>query len=260
MTADTPYMSSSVALMYHALGDAVDPAADAHYTVDVRRFSEQLALCIQVAGAAISARDWLAGRSGAILTFDDGHQSNHHVGMPLLLAAGATADFFVNPAQVGTTGFATWSELREMAEANLSIQSHGLDHRHFLTELSPLRLRDELRRARLEIQERVGRPVTLLAPAGGRTPARLLQVAQEVGYTHVLNSRPGTIHRGQAGMLPRLAVTAKLDSATLESWLRQGSALLSAQVRYSVLGLAKAVAGDNLYQSVRRRLLGLVSP
>lgn len=260
MTADTPYMSSSVALMYHALGDGSEPAADAHYTVGIPSFSEHLALCMNVAGGAISARDWLAGRAGAILTFDDGHQSNHHVGLPLLLAAGATADFFVNPAQVGTTGFATWAELREMAEANMSIQSHGLDHGYFLTELSPLRLRDDLRRARLEIEERVGRPVTLLAPAGGRTPARLFQVAQEVGYTHVLTSRPGAIHRGQAGMLGRLAVTARLDVATLESWLRGGRALLSAQVRYSVLELAKLVAGDNLYRSVRRRLLGSVTP
>ncbi len=260
MTADTPYMSSSVALMYHALGDAVDPAADAHYSVEVPGFSAHLALCINIAGAAISARDWLAGRAGAIVTFDDGHASNHHVGLPLLLAAGATADFFVNPAQVGTAGFATWAELREMAEANMSIQSHGLDHRYFLTELTPLKLRDDLRRARLEIEDHVGRPVTLLAPAGGRTPARLSQVAQEVGYTHVLTSRPGTIHRGQAGMLPRLAVTARLDVATLESWLRGGRALLTAQVRYSILEVAKLVAGDNLYQSVRRRLLGLVTP
>jgi peptidoglycan/xylan/chitin deacetylase (PgdA/CDA1 family) len=256
MTADKPFMSTSLALMYHALGEAVGPAADAHYTVTVPRFSEQLALCTTVAGAAVSARDWLAGRPGVILTFDDGHQSNHHIGLPLLLAAGATADFFVNPAQVGTTGFATWAELREMAEAEMSIQSHGLDHSYFLTELSPLRLREDLRRARLEIEEHVGRPVTLLAPAGGRAPSNLTQVAEEVGYTHVLTSRPGGIRRGQDRTMCRLAVTAQLDLPALESCLRGGWALLGARVRYSVLDVAKRLAGDKIYQSIRRRLLG----
>lgn len=256
MTAGSPFMSSSVALMYHALGDPQGPAADPHYTVTLPRFSEQLALCATVAGAAVSARDWLAGRAGVMLTFDDGHESNHHVGLPVLLAAGATADFFVNPAQVGTPGFASWSELREMANAGMSIQSHGFDHRYFLTELSPSRLRDDLRRARLEIEEHVGKPVTLLAPAGGRAPAGLTEVAQEVGYTHVLTSRPGPIRRGPGRSLCRLAVTTQLDLRSLESWLRGGRALLRAQVRYAVLDLAKRAVGDDVYRYIRRRLLG----
>ena len=252
----TPPRGPTIALMYHALGEDTAANADPHYTVDRDRFSRHLALCARRGGAVVSARDWLAGRGGVILTFDDGDVSNHRVAFPLLAAAGATADFFVNPAQVGTPGYATWAELREMAEGGMSIQSHGLDHRVFLTELPPARLRDDLRRARLEIEEHVGRPVTRLAPGGGRQPAALGVVAREAGYTHVVNSRPGRVRPDAGPTLGRLAVTSRLDDATLESWLRGGRALVSAQVRHAVLHLAKRALGDDAYRAVRRRLLG----
>jgi peptidoglycan/xylan/chitin deacetylase (PgdA/CDA1 family) len=140
--------------MYHAIGDAagggagggvVAANADPHYTVGRPAFAQQLALCARAAGAVVSARDWLAGRSGVVVTFDDGDVSNHRVAFPMLAEARATADFFVNPAQVGTPGYATWAELREMAENGMSIQSHGLDHGVFLTALPPARLREDLR-------------------------------------------------------------------------------------------------------------------
>jgi peptidoglycan/xylan/chitin deacetylase (PgdA/CDA1 family) len=245
--------------MYHAVGQDVAAGADPHYTVSPTAFLEQVALCARLGGAAISARSWLAGQAGTIITFDDGHETNHSQAFPALRAAGMSADFFVNPAQVGTTGFATWSALREMAEGGMSIQSHGLDHRHYLTELSPVQLREELRQARQEIEDHVGQPVTLLAPPGGRCPPRLADVAREVGYSHVFSSRPGAIRRPPGRMLNRLAVTANLDMNTLASWLRGGSALLHAQLRYGLLYMTKRMLGDRRYEEVRRRLLKAIA-
>jgi peptidoglycan/xylan/chitin deacetylase (PgdA/CDA1 family) len=242
--------------MYHALGTASGPQVDPHYRVSMERFGEQLQLCKRLGGAAISARDWLGGQKGVIFTFDDGHDTDYQLAFPTLKAANGSADFFVNPAQVGTPGYATWSQLREMADGGMSIQSHGLDHRYFLTDLSPQRLREDLRRSRLEIEQNIGHPVMLLAPPGGRSPKGLAAVAIECGYTHVLDSRPGRVAESFDRTLRRMAVTAQLDIRTLHSWVRGGSALLRAQVRYSVLDLAKRVLGNDTYQSVRGRLLG----
>jgi peptidoglycan/xylan/chitin deacetylase (PgdA/CDA1 family) len=249
-------LRGTIALMYHALGDSKGPHVDLHYRVQRSRFAEQLSLCIRLAGATLSAREWLGGRPGVIFTFDDGHDSDYHVAFPMLKQAGASADFFVNPAQVGTAGYATWPQLREMAESGMSIQSHGLDHNYFLTELSPHRLREDLRKARLEIEHHVGHPVMLLAPPGGRSPKGLERVAVECGYTHVLDSRPGRVRGDGARTLCRMAVTSQLELPTLHSWLRGGSALLAAQLRYSVLDFAKRLLGDETYKSVRGRLLG----
>lgn len=248
----------SIAVMYHALrerpGD--DAGADPHYTVGLPRFRQQLAACVGLGGGAVSAREWVAGRDGVVVTFDDGHASNYRLGFPALLAAGLRADFFVNPVQVGTPGFATWSELREMSNAGMSIQSHGFDHRTYLTALAPQRLRDELRRARLEIEDQVGCPVTLLAPPGGRAPAGLPRIAAEVGYTHVLGSAPAPLRRGGGGTLGRFAITADVDDAVFESLLRGGPARTRAQVRHAILQLAKRTLGDGVYERVRETLLG----
>jgi peptidoglycan/xylan/chitin deacetylase (PgdA/CDA1 family) len=251
-----PFPRSTIALMYHALGAATGPGVDPHYSVDQTKFSAQLALCIRHGGAVVTAAEWLGGRRGVIFTFDDGHASDYSVAFPTLAAAGARADFFINPAQVGKQGYATWAELREMADGGMSIQSHGLDHSYFLTDLSPYHLREDLRRSRLEIEERVGHPVTMLAPPGGRSPAMLERIAIECGYTHVLDSKPGRINGDRERTLSRLAVTANLALQNLEAWLLgRGTAIFRLQVRYSVLDLAKRAFGDETYQNVRKRLL-----
>ncbi len=125
----------------------------------------------------------------------------------------------------------------------MSIQSHSFSHR-YLTALSPAELREELSRSKAEIEQHVGRPVTLLAPPGGRMPRGLGALARELGYRWVLSSQPGAIRRGASGaILPRMAVTAHLDEATLSAWLDgDGRAMLRARMRYAVLGRPQARA------------------
>jgi peptidoglycan/xylan/chitin deacetylase (PgdA/CDA1 family) len=251
-----PFPRTTIALMYHSLGAARGPGVDPHYSVELPRFNAQVALCKQLSGDPVTAHDWLGGRRGVIFTFDDGHESNYQLAFPALVAAGGRADFFVNPAQVGTPGYATWAQLREMADAGMSIQSHGQDHSYFLTDLSPYHLREDLRRSRLEIEQHVGHPVTVLAPPGGRSPAMLEYIAVECGYTHVMDSKPGHIVSDRERTLSRLAATSQLTLQELESWLlRRGTAIFRLKVRYSVLDLAKRAFGDQAYQNLRKRLL-----
>jgi peptidoglycan/xylan/chitin deacetylase (PgdA/CDA1 family) len=248
------FSRTTIALMYHALDATSGPGVDPHYSVDRKRFEDHISLCKGLGGGIVDTNAWLGGKRGVIFTFDDGHVSNYDVGFPMLKAAGGSGDFFVNPAQVGTPGFATWAQLREMSDGGMSIQSHGLDHRYFLTELSPFHLREDLRRARSEIEQNIGKPVTLLAPPGGRSPSLLEHVARECGYTHVLDSRPGRIEGAAARTLNRLAVTSQLALPALDAWLQgRGTAIL--RLRYTVLDAAKRAFGDDTYQNIRRRLL-----
>lgn len=244
--------------MYHALTAAQRPAIgqDPHYSIDSERFRAQLDLLRHGVGGAISARDWLGGKTAhraAIVTFDDGHLSNYTLALPHLLECSARADFFVNPGRVGEPGFASWAQLGEMAAHGMSIQSHGWNHRYF-TALTPAQLRDDLTRSRQTIEDRLGQPATLLAPPGGRMPERLPELALECGYTHVLGSQPGRVDHIRR-LLPRLAVTADLDDATLAGWL-DGRGIARLRLRHATLGFAKQVLGDGRYERLRGRLLG----
>jgi len=246
--------------MYHALHAGMTPAGqDPHYTLATHDFDLQMQE-IAAAGGGCSAAALLQGRSQAriVVTFDDGHASNHAIALPILRRHGVTADFFINPATVGTAGFLEWNQLRDMADAGMSIQSHGYDH-VYLTQLDGQRLRQTLKAAREEIEQQVGAAVTLLAPPGGRMPKDLLSVAQECGYTHVLSSEPGVLEagKGAAHPLPRMAMTAATEHLTFQRWIRRDHVAIGhEQLRYRGLALAKRMLGDAGYERLRAVALG----
>ncbi len=257
-----------IALMYHALGNDASEAAghDAHYTVSAHRFAAQLALLRARCGRTVSFRDWIAGAeedSSTVLTFDDGHLSDYTIAYPLLVEHGFGADFFVNPGRVGTPGYATWEQLREMSDAGLSIQSHS--HRHsYLDELPTDALRDDLVRSRFAIENRIGRAVTLLAPPGGRMSADLSRVARQCGYRWILSSRPGRLRllgeaTDHAPIMSRMAVTAALADTTLAAWVDGAKwPMLHASLRYTALSAAKRALGNRGYERLRGRVIGAV--
>lgn len=253
---------SSVALMYHALHDGEVPRGqDPHYTLAAGEFERQIHKVAAGPGGTSAARHLSGERqAGVLVTFDDGHASNYTHALPVLLRHDVTADFFVNPATVGTAGFLEWSQLREMSDAGMSIQSHGYDH-VYLTSLNDRQLRETLSSAREEISQRIGRPVTLLAPPGGRMPHDLARVAGECGYTHVLCSRPGLIAvpRTDAVMLPRMAVTSAVDEGTFDRWILPHRPSIAREwLRYGSLALAKRVLGDRRYERARARARALL--
>jgi peptidoglycan/xylan/chitin deacetylase (PgdA/CDA1 family) len=244
--------------MYHALSRGqVPPGQDPHYTLDEKRFREQLQQVV-AAGGACSAQAWLhdGERRPVLLTFDDGHASNYELAFPALVEHAMRADFFVNPGNVGKPGFASWAQLREMDAAGMSIQSHGYDH-VYLTGLGRDALRERLHAARIAIEDGIGSAVTLLAPPGGRMPAGLVGVARQCGYRHVLSSRPGRLPSSPGtAIVPRLAITAAVDARRFHAWVRGArTAILREQLRHGSLWLAKGVLGDSRYE--RARMLAL---
>ncbi|WP_170185866.1 polysaccharide deacetylase family protein [Pseudoxanthomonas dokdonensis] len=251
---------AGVALMYHALanGGQVPAGQDPVYTLPLQRFEQQLDH-LRADGGGGSAIDWLAGRNDArtLLSFDDGHLSNYTLAFPALVSRGMTADFFVNPVMVGKPGFADWSQLREMADAGMSIQSHGHDHVYF-TGMSRQQLRASLVDSRQAISQRIGQPVTLLAPPGGRMPRGLLALARECGYAHVFSSRPGLVGDPGNGarIFPRLAMTQAVGMDGFVHWVKaDASSLRREQLRYGGLALAKRLLGDQHYERLRGRLI-----
>lgn len=160
-----------VCLMYH---EVPEQAIDAGYfAVPRTSFAEHLDALARCALAGRTMEAWLetatlgvSDAPGLAITFDDGHFSHYQAAFPELLARGMAATFFVITDRVGTVGYASWAQLREMADAGMSIQSHTASH-PFLSELHPTAAAAELRRSRDAIEQTLGRPVTSLALPGG---------------------------------------------------------------------------------------------
>ncbi|MBL8298390.1 MAG: polysaccharide deacetylase family protein [Rhodanobacteraceae bacterium] len=253
--------SQTLVLMYHGLSGrhAAPESADPHYTLPTVRFCAQLD-ALTAAGFGVGClrdRERPETSRDVVLTFDDGDLSNYTEAFPALLERGLSADFFVNPERVGRPGFCTWLQLREMADAGMSIQSHGMTHTYF-THLDRRALTDELRRSKSAIEEQIAQPVTLLAPPGGRCPRGLAALAQAQGYRTVLGSVPGVAMPPFADgrILPRVALTAAHDVASVLHWAQGGAAALRGlRTRYAALALAKRLFGDRGYERLREALL-----
>lgn len=252
----------AVVLMYHAVADEADAGADAHYSVSRAGYEDQLKRVADL-GMSVSHVSALAeaAPSGNLtktvaLTFDDGHASNAFAA-EMLARRGWSADFFVNPSSVGQPHFLSWSDLREMADMGMSIQSHGQHHR-FLDELDAAQVDAELLDSKRAIEDNLGRPVSVFAPPGGRMARDMGKVAQRLGYRMVCTSRVGLWSVGaDAWNIPRLAVLASTSQQQFLNWIEQRRGeMFKQQLRYELLTSAKRMLGNGVYQKMRAGLLG----
>lgn len=122
-----------------------------------------------------------------VLTFDDGNVSDVRLALPLLARYGVRAEFFVNTANIGTTGYIDWHDVRRMHDAGMSFQSHSHEHVD-LTQLPPHGLQRQIGDSKRMLEDRLGTPVTFLAPPYGRFNARVIEGAREIGYRAIVTS------------------------------------------------------------------------
>jgi peptidoglycan/xylan/chitin deacetylase (PgdA/CDA1 family) len=250
MAARELTLSGAPVLMYHGLGAAVPADAgtrETKYWVAPAAFARQLAQ-IREAGQRVrrlyefwsGEPDAPENQSSVVLTFDDGRATDYEVAFPLLLAAGARAEFFINTATIERAGHLTWSQIVEMHRAGMSFQSHA--HDHVLLPALPERLiRNELQTSKRLIEDRVGRGVDFLAAPYGLLDRRVIDVAREVGYQAVCSSRSWPARPGGA-IVHRVAVYRETAAARFAGILaRQPRAYLPSVARTALAYLPKRV-------------------
>ncbi len=248
-------------LMYHAVGDEQGRCvgADAHYAVSSRQFAAHIdmvrAMGRRVSSVAELLRDPGAGASSVAFTFDDGHASNGPAA-ELIAQHGGSADFFVNPAQVGSPNYLSWGELRAMADIGMSIQSHGYDHR-YLDDLTPSEVQAQVVNSKAAIEDKLGRAVTIFAPPGGRVTSNLQQLTTQAGYAAVCSSRVGLWHMNDGHWdVARLAVMLSTSDKQFSNWIHQNwFELTQRKTRYVALAWAKRLFGNQGYERLRKRLM-----
>lgn len=264
-----PQARIATALMYHSVRSAEgrrDPTADAAYTISAQQFSDQLDLVMDT-GHPVSTVSDLADAAGVgpaapmheqvvVLTFDDGTASHLETVLHMLWERNIPGEFYINPVNVGRRGFLSWTELRGMASAGMSIQSHGYSHR-YMDEIDDASVVDELLRSRKTIEDRIGQAVTVFAAPGGRINHFVAALARRVGYKAVCGSRPGQWRpNSRVSIIPRNAVRAGTTEHELRDWIdSRALALAMMSGRYQVLNLARRVLGNSMYNNLRQRYM-----
>jgi peptidoglycan/xylan/chitin deacetylase (PgdA/CDA1 family) len=139
------------------------------------------------------------------LTFDDGYADNHEFAFPLLQSRGLTATFFVTvgllerDAEVVARLQALrgcsyedvrpleWAQAREMHVGGMAIGGHTYSHPN-LAVLSRTRARDELRRSKAILEDRLGTAARAFAYPFGKPGRHFTEetagLVEEAGYEY----------------------------------------------------------------------------
>lgn len=167
-------------LTYHSLDNS-----GSVISLDPSVFREHMSWLAQT-GTQVVPLDRIRESPGAIaLTFDDGFRNFCEHALPVLQQFRLPATVFVVtgfcgrkndwPSQpvsprVPSLPLMSWSELKELNAAGISLGSHTKNHPR-LPALSEMEAEEELQASRTEIEDRTGKPVSSFAyPYGESTP------------------------------------------------------------------------------------------
>ncbi len=127
-----------------------------------------------------------AGQPTVSLTFDDGHDSDIQVVMPLLEEFGFKASFFIPAEQLQRS-----QEKREaysrLIEAGHRVGPHGYSHT-YLNALKPIAQYRELIKARETFRQYLSVEPTIFALPGGKYNRVTLKLAKKAGYHMLLGT------------------------------------------------------------------------
>jgi peptidoglycan/xylan/chitin deacetylase (PgdA/CDA1 family) len=241
---------------YHAVAGSgrgwigVDPV----YGLDEPTLRTQLAL-IRDMGLPVLPLDVPApAKAGELLSislsFDDGHASDREVVMPLLAEFGMTATFFV-PTHLLRSDPGCAGRLRELTAAGHVVAAHGHHHR-YLDGLPAEMQAEELRVAKLLLEDHLGSAVRLFALPGGKYTPLTLDLAGAAGYHHVLSTQFGMYEADRPPfLLPRWTIKRGTPLPLFAGVLAADPLTLRKQ---AVLSLAKRAANRLLGNSLTDRL------
>lgn len=257
-------MKGWVCLMYHDVGGEREAGSGGpeHFRVPTAAFARQLDQIADLGWAGRSIAEASEAAPGAVvaISFDDGEAGQFAHAFPALAARDMTATFFVTTSWVDRPGYVSWSQLREMKAAGMSIQSHTHTH-PFLSELDAATLAEELRASKGRLDECLEQDTDAIALPGGDFPRRGLRgLIGSAGFRTVATSRWG-VNRPATGatgvrLVRRCTVRGAPSRRSFGRLLRADPWLVTRRrLRESALGALRSALGPTRYARWRRRFL-----
>lgn len=207
-------------LMYHALEDSSHPSGAKNpgeqlYVLQAKQFREQLEYLKQAGFQTffleelITMQTW--PKKAVVLTFDDGHESNYILALPILREFSFKAEFYITTGFIGKRHHITLEGINILCDAGMKIGSHGKSHA-FLSDLDDEAIRDELVSSRDCIANIIGTPISVFSAPGGRINDRVINIAKSIGYKRLYSSRVGLLRRKISPYnIPRVGIRRNLS-------------------------------------------------
>lgn len=233
-------MTAIPILLYHSIGDAPSAACRPWY-VSVSTFEEQLQLikghgftCLTISALVDAIDDGSLPERPLAITFDDGATDFAQNALPLLTRYAMPSTMYVPSAYVGR--FVPWSErepevgreimcwdmLRSLEPDVVELGAHSVTHPQ-LDVVSGAQRRSEIRDAKTQLEDGLGRRIRTFAYPHGYHSAGARRLVREAGFdsatacgnrwSHSLDDRFAMSRLTVFGDLTAGALIASLESA-----------------------------------------------
>lgn len=191
------------------------------------------------------------------ITFDDGGASAM-LAAELLERHRLTGFFFITANYVGSPGFVSASNLRDLRARGHAVGSHSCSHPLRMGHCSGAQLAEEWSRSRSILEDLLGASVNdASVPGGDFTPA-VAEAAGRAGLTRLFTSEPTCTERTAFGVtlygrftIQRWTSTATVGALAAGAWFPRARQ----SVAWNAKKLTKRIGGDR-YLRLRRLLLG----
>ncbi len=135
MMATTTANADLVILQYHHVDDSTPGATSTSRSLFEAQIKMIQDLELDVVPLLSGTRQALAGeledKSQVAITFDDAYESVYSAAAPILERSNLPYTIFVNTDAIGSRGYMTWDELRELgSQDHVTIANHSTDHAH----------------------------------------------------------------------------------------------------------------------------------
>jgi peptidoglycan/xylan/chitin deacetylase (PgdA/CDA1 family) len=250
-----------VYLMYHELEMPGRPlcqteAGYVRYVLAAADFGRQMQSLKDANWRGVSIGEALSfgAALSVAITFDDGCETDLLAAAPILKQLGFAATFYVTSGHIGTRGYLSAPQVRELASLGFEIGCHSMTHA-YLPDLDDARLHEEIAGAKLRLEQILGRPVEHFSCPGGRVDQRVKDVARAAGYRTVATSHThANSDRSDRFSLGRLAVMRETPAKTFTAWC-QGRGLWRLTISDGLRHGVKRILGNSFYDRVRATML-----
>lgn len=236
-----------VVLMYHDIVSKVDKTSGFQnesafqYKVDESAFEEQV--------------NALQGMN-VIYTFDDGGESFYTKAAPILEKYRLRGVFFVSTKYIGTPGFLTAEQVKELAARGHIIGSHSHTHPQNLAKLSTEDIKEEWQISHDILNELLDKREFPLSVPNGYTSKPIMEEAVKCGYTDIFTSQPTTITQlfQNHKIVGRYVVHDCMTAQDVLRIVESKGVRLKLALKWHVLNIVKGILGPS-YDIVKVKLL-----
>ena len=205
---------SAVILLYHRFDDDRVPALNTTHDQLVAQMAAfrsggHVVLPLPEIMAAMRAGKPLPDKAVAI-TIDDAAASVYSRAWPLLRSAGLPVTLAIATDDIDRGGpeVMSWSQIRELAAAGITIASQGAARLH-MVKAGPEAVAADLARARARFEAELGQTPTLFVWPWGEASAEAMGVVRQAGYVAAFGQHSGAVWaKADPYFLPRFAASS----------------------------------------------------